>query len=89
MDMRHVLVVGFRHGRLGGALLEVLQYFDKSSRGSAMNEQDFYSNMIGSNFSMMYKYHIQDDPTRLSELLGKFFSTPARINQDYWNNYRE
>jgi RHS repeat-associated protein len=48
LDMRHVLVVGMQYGTRSGVIIELGQFFfDKKSFNQ---EQDYYSNQIGSNF---------------------------------------
>lgn len=48
MDMRHVMVVGYQYGRVGGYVFEISQFV----RGipQAFNGQDLYSNAIGDDF---------------------------------------
>jgi hypothetical protein len=48
MDMRHVMVVGYQYGRVGGYVFEITQWV----RGipQAFNGQDLYSNAIGDDF---------------------------------------
>jgi hypothetical protein len=54
MDMRHVMVVGFKTGVGIGSMVENLQYagpwVGANTRGSAYNAQDYYSNSLGANY---------------------------------------
>ncbi len=56
MDMRHVMVVGYLGGDIIGLGIEIAQSFSKRTRPSAFDRQDFYSNRIGTAFSV---YNIQ------------------------------
>lgn len=51
MDMRHVTVVGYGYGHPFGHIIEHLQYQRPSSRPSAYDPQDYYSNDIGDSFA--------------------------------------
>lgn len=59
MDMRHVMVVGYQYGRVGGYLFEISQLV----RGipQAFNGQDLYSNAIGDDFNLYLFSKVQDD----------------------------
>jgi hypothetical protein len=48
-DMRHVTVVGYGHPF--GHIIEHFQYLQPSSRPSAYDPQDYYSNNIGDSFT--------------------------------------
>ncbi|AZJ33789.1 hypothetical protein D6200_14930 [Tenacibaculum mesophilum] len=50
MDMRHVVVVGYGYGESIGNLVEHVQNIHSSTRGSAYDPQDYYSNKIGAYF---------------------------------------
>lgn len=55
LDMRHVLVVGMKYGRLMGVLVELGQYiFDPTS---ANHKQDYYSNAVGEKFLAYVQKH--------------------------------
>ena len=56
MDMRHVLVVGFKGTSIGGLIVENLQYLTYRTRPSAYDKQDYYSNNIGSSFYNFYSH---------------------------------
>ncbi|HEX8577642.1 MAG TPA: hypothetical protein VF677_15250 [Flavobacterium sp.] len=47
MDMRHVVVVGYGYGENAGSMIEHIQNLRESTRGSAYDPQDYYSNKIG------------------------------------------
>lgn len=51
MDMRHVMVVGYGYGNPFGDLIEHLQNLRASTRPSAYDPQDYYSNEIGDSFA--------------------------------------
>jgi RHS repeat-associated protein len=51
MDMRHVSVVGNKYGARVGELIEHIQNLRASTRPSAFDLQDYYSNKIGDIFS--------------------------------------
>lgn len=50
MDMRHVLVVGYGCGEKVGDIVEYSQSLSESTRGSAFDPQDYYSNKVGAYF---------------------------------------
>jgi RHS repeat-associated protein len=49
MDMRHVMVVGYQYGRVGGYVFEISQFVRGIAQ--AFNGQDLYSNAIGDDFA--------------------------------------
>lgn len=51
MDMRHVTVVGYGYGDPFGDIIEHLQNMRASTRPSAFDPQDYYSNDIGDSFA--------------------------------------
>ena len=51
MDMRHVTVVGYGYGNPFGDIIEHLQNMRESTRPSAFDPQDYYSNDIGDSFA--------------------------------------
>jgi hypothetical protein len=51
MDMRHVTVVGYGYGDPFGDMIEHLQYLRETTRPSAYDPQDYYSNQIGDSFA--------------------------------------
>lgn len=53
MDMRHVVVVGYGYGENAGRGIEHLQNLKASTRGSAFDPQDYYSNKIGAYYYQM------------------------------------
>jgi RHS repeat-associated protein len=50
MDMRHVTVVGYGYGHPFGHIIEYIQYLRPSTRASAFDLQDYYSNDIGDSY---------------------------------------
>jgi hypothetical protein len=52
MDMRHVMVVGYGYGNPFGDVIEHIQNLHPSTRPSAFDPQDYYSNDIGDAFSI-------------------------------------
>jgi RHS repeat-associated protein len=59
MDMRHVMVVGYQYGRVGGYLFEITQWVRGIAQ--AFNGQDLYSNAIGDDFNFYSFSKVQDD----------------------------
>jgi len=53
MDMRHVVVVGYGYGENAGRMIEHAQNFRASTKGSAYDPQDYYSNKIGAYYYQM------------------------------------
>lgn len=81
IDMRHMLFVGYKYGGLGGKLIEFGQWVLGDPSG--MNAQDFYSNRLGSNFSVRYGTQIMLSPKKTSLYLEKFFAKPRGDNHKY------
>ncbi len=50
MDMRHVAVVGYGYGENAGNMIEHIQNLHSSTRPSAYDPQDYYSNKVGAYF---------------------------------------
>ncbi|QED38948.1 hypothetical protein FK178_15020 [Antarcticibacterium arcticum] len=50
MDMRHVVIVGYGYGENVGSIIEHVQNIHPSTRASAYDPQDYYSNKVGANF---------------------------------------
>ncbi|HQQ98611.1 MAG TPA: hypothetical protein PLX35_15175 [Cyclobacteriaceae bacterium] len=59
MDMRHVMVVGYQYGRIGGYIFEVGQLV--RGLAQAFNGQDLYSNAIGDDFNSYLFSKVQSD----------------------------
>jgi len=53
MDMRHVAIVGYQLGDVGGRLVEHIQWATGDPTKSAYDPQDFYSNRIGNYFERL------------------------------------
>ncbi len=68
MDMRHVMVVGFLTGNIGGGIVEIFQGLSglvgSSIAASAFDMDDFYSNNIGAKFNkdLNKKVNIPNNP---------------------------
>jgi RHS repeat-associated protein len=82
IDMRHFIIIG-KGGELFGAGVEVLQSLRESTRGSAFNLQDFYSNELGKQFydSSFYQ-QFENGEVNFDDAINLFFED--RINQ--YNN---
>ena len=72
IDMRHMLVIGPRLGNVGGGFLEIVQFFVKAWRNSAMNPQDVYSNELGARFWAIYGVEIALHPDQFISYLNEF-----------------
>ncbi|MGG5577561.1 RHS repeat domain-containing protein [Myroides sp. C15-4] len=53
MDMRHVVIVGYGYGESVGNLIEHIQNIHSSTRASAFDPQDYYSNRVGAYYYQM------------------------------------
>jgi hypothetical protein len=81
IDMRHMLIVGFKYGTMVGFAIEVFQLvkFPKS----AMDPQDFYSNSLGAQFNNVFGLQVKTakDATVLLDLFlrSEFFRTKSAV----------
>ena len=71
MDMRHVMVVGYKFGYKGGNLVEKIQAIFKQP--SAYDSQDYYSNFIGASFRHYYSYLRITSGTSISGNFSNYF----------------
>jgi hypothetical protein len=72
IDMRHMLVVGYEWGNLGGLGVEIVQLFRYPA--SAFNPQDFYSNSLGSQFENVFGTQLSNNPNFVN-YLGEFLNS--------------
>jgi hypothetical protein len=85
LDMRHVLIVGMKMGVVGGAGLEYAQYSSSRTRPSANQEQDFYSNKVGSGLlDYLQQKSPYYDPAHSTQDAGNWMETDfSRYFYDY------
>ena len=78
IDMRHMLYVGYQHGEIMGAIIEIGQWV--AFRPSGRNKQDYYSNWLGFQFAKSFENSINISPNKLTFYLSKFFDKPTPHN---------
>lgn len=84
MDMRHVLIVGYGYGESAGRGIEHLQNLRSSTRGSAFDPQDYYSNKIGA-----YYYQMRHSGSWASNSIAYDFKRFIDVHyRTLFNNYK-
>ena len=69
-----------RLGRVAGNALEIRQAMSESTRSSAYDDQDYYSNELGYAFFTEFGEAIKSNPTGLADYLITFLNDSTKRN---------